>query len=154
MKIWIDADALPGQIKEIIIKAAHKRSIETVFVSNKFISIPESPFLSFVHVAQGPDVADTYITEWAEDKDLVITQDIPLAAILIPKGTVVISFHGDLFTPSNIRERLSIRNFMHELRDTGVQTSGPKAFGDKNKQQFANTFDQQLIKLLKLNSGK
>ena len=149
MKIWIDADALPGQIKEIIIKAAHKRCIETVFVSNKFIYIPESQYLSFVQVAQGTDVADTYIAEQAKDKDLVITQDIPLAAILVPKGTIVISFHGDLFTPSNIRERLSIRNFMHELRDSGIETSGPKAWSDKNKQQFANTFDQQLIRLLK-----
>ena len=149
MKIWVDADALPGQIKEIIIKAAHKRCIETIFVSNKVISIPDSPYLSFVKVDQGPDVADTFIAERSEDKDLVITQDIPLAAILVPKGIVVISFHGDLFTPSNIRERLSIRNFMHELRGTGIETSGPKAFSDKNKQQFANIFDQQLIKLLK-----
>ena len=149
MKIWVDADALPGQIKEIIIKAAHKRCIETIFVSNKVISIPESPYLSFVKVDHGPDVADTFIAERSEDKDLVITQDIPLAAILVPKGIVVISFHGDLFTPSNIRERLSIRNFTHELRGAGVEISGPKAFSDKNKQQFANIFDQQLIKLLK-----
>lgn len=149
MKIWVDADALPGQIKEIIIKAAHKRSIETVFVSNKVIYVPDSRYLSFIQVAQGPDVADAYIAERAEDKDIVITQDIPLAAILVPKGAVVISFHGDLFTLSNIRERLSIRNFMHELRDSGVETSGPKAWSDKNKQQFANTFDQQLLRLLK-----
>lgn len=146
MKIWIDADAIPGQIKEIIIKAAHKRSIKTIFVSNKVIYVPDSPNLSFIQVAQGADVADAYIAEHAEEKDMVITQDIPLAAILVPKGIVVISFHGDLFTPSNIREKLSIRNFMQELRDTGVETSGPKAWSDKNKQQFANTFDQQLVR--------
>ena len=149
MKIWIDADAIPGQIKEIIIKAAHKRHIETIFVSNKFIDIPDSHYLSFIKVSQGADIADKYISDHVEAKDLVITQDIPLAAILVPKGVIVISFHGDLFTPSNIREKLSIRNFMHELRNTGVQTSGPKSYSDKNKQQFANTFDQQLIKLLK-----
>ncbi|MFA6988604.1 MAG: YaiI/YqxD family protein [Candidatus Gastranaerophilaceae bacterium] len=148
MKIWVDADALPGQIKEIITKAAHNRCIKTIFVSNKAIYVPTSPYLSCIQVEQGPDVADAYIEERAEDKDLVITQDIPLAALLVPKGTVVISFHGDLFTPSNIRERLSIRNFMHELRGNGIETSGPKAWSDKNKQQFANTFDQQLVKLL------
>jgi len=149
MKIWVDADACPGEIKEIIIKAAHKRCIETIFVSNKIIYLPESPYLSAVKVALGADVADNYIAERAEDKDLVITQDIPLAAAVIPKGSVAISVHGDLFTTSNIRERLSVRNFMSDLRDTGVQTSGPKPFSNKDKQKFANTFDQQLFKLLK-----
>jgi len=149
MKIWVDADACPSEIKDIIIKAAHKRCIETIFVSNKIISLPESSYLSAIKVSQGSDVADEYIAENAKDKDLVITQDIPLAAILVPKGTVVISVHGVLFTPANIGERLSVRNFMHELRDTGVQTSGPKPFSNKDKQKFANTFDQQLFKLLK-----
>ena len=149
MKIWIDADACPGDIKDIIIKAAHTRCIETIFVSNKIITIPDSPYIFFVRVSQGADVADEYIAERAEDKDLVITQDIPLAAALVPKGAVVISFHGDLFTPSNIRERLSVRNFMHDLRGTGIETGGPKAFNTKNKQRFANTFDQQLVKLSK-----
>lgn len=149
MKIWVDADACPVEIKDIIIRAAHKRCIETIFVSNKIISIPDSPFISTVKVSQGADVADAYIAENAQNKDLVITQDIPLAAILVPKGTVVISNHGTLFSPANIGERLSVRNFMHELRDTGVQTSGPKPFSNKDKQKFANTFDQQLVKLLK-----
>ena len=149
MKIWVDADACPGDIKEIIIKAAHKRCIETIFVSNKIISLPDSPYLSYVKVAQGADVADAYIAERAENKDLVITQDIPLAAILVPKGAVVISVHGVLFTESNIRERLSVRNFMSELRDTGVITGGPKTFGNKDKQKFANTFDRELFKLSK-----
>lgn len=152
MKIWVDADACPGEIKEIIIKAAHKRAIETVFVSNKFLSIPESPYLSCVKVSQGADVADDYIAERVENNDLVITQDIPLAAVVVPKGIVAISFHGDLFTTENIGERLSVRNFMQDLRDNGVQTSGPKPFSDKNKQKFANTFDQQLVKLLKNNN--
>ena len=149
MKIWVDADACPGEIKEIIIKAAHKRCIETIFVSNKNIYIPDSPYLFAVKVSLGADVADNYTAERAEKNDLVITQDIPLAAALVPKGSVVISVHGVLFTPSNIRERLSVRNFMSDLRDTGVQTSGPKPFSNKDKQKFANTFDQQLFKLLK-----
>lgn len=150
MKIWVDADACPGEIKEIIIKAAHKRVIETVFVSNKNISVPELSFISAVKVSQGADVADKYIAEHAEEKDLVITQDIPLAAELVSCGIAVISVHGLLFTPSNVREKLSVRNFMHELRETGVQTSGPKPFGNKDKQKFANTFDRQLTKLLKV----
>lgn len=149
MRIWIDADACPGEIKEIIIKAAHKRSIEAIFVSNKNIALPVSPYLLVVKVDQGADVADDYIAERAEANDLVVTQDIPLAAILVPKGAVVISLHGDLFTASNIGERLSVRNFMHELRSTGVITGGPKAFSNKNVQKFANTFDQQLFKLSK-----
>jgi len=149
MKIWVDADACPGEIKDIIIRAAIKRCIETIFVSNKVISIPESSFLSTVKVSQGADVADEYIAENAQEQDLVITQDIPLASILVPKGISVISVHGVLFTPTNMGERLSVRNFMHELRDTGVQTSGPKPFSNKDKQKFANTFDQQLFKLLK-----
>lgn len=149
MKIWVDADACPGEIKEIIIKAAHRRGIETIFVSNKVISLPESPYLFFVQVSQGADVADDYIAERTEANDLVVTQDIPLAAILVPKGAVVISLHGELFTESNIRERLSVRDFMTELRSTGVITGGPKPFCNKTKQKFANTFDQQLFKLSK-----
>ncbi|MEI7474491.1 MAG: YaiI/YqxD family protein [bacterium] len=149
MNIWIDADACPAEIRDIIIKAAHKRAISAIFVSNKLMAIPESPYLSFIKVEQGADVADQYIAENVSSKDLVITQDIPLAAIIVPMGAVVISFHGDLFTESNIGERLSVRNFMTELRETGVQTYGPKPFNDKIKQKFANTFDQQLVKLMK-----
>lgn len=149
MKIWVDADACPAEIKEIIVKAAHKKGIETIFVSNKIISIPVSPFISTVKVSQGADIADKYIAENVQYRDLVITQDIPLAAVLVEIGAVVISLHGQLFTPSNIREKLSIRNFMHELRNTGIQTSGPKPFSNKDKQNFANTFDQQLAKLMK-----
>lgn len=148
MKIWVDADACPGEIKEIIFKAAQKRHVETIFVSNKKLSIPMSNYLKFVQVEQGADVADAYIEERAESKDIVVTQDIPLASLLIPKNVVAISFHGELFTPDNMRERLSIRNFMQDLRDSGVQTSGPKPFSSKQKQKFANTFDQQVSKVL------
>lgn len=149
MKIWVDADACPGAIKEIILKAVLKRGIETVFVANKPIFLPESPYLSLVRVLKGADVADQHIADHADDTDLVITQDIPLAGLLVPRGIVVISPHGTLFTPNNIGERLSIRNFMQELRDTGTQTGGPRPFSDKDKQTFANTFDQQLTKRLK-----
>lgn len=146
MNIWVDADACPSVVKEIILKAVLKRGIQTVFVANKGLFLPESPYLSLVRVAQGSDVADQYIAEHAEAADIIITQDIPLAAILVPKGAAVISPHGTLFTPNNIGERLSIRNFMEDLRGAGTQTGGPRPFSDKDKQNFANTFDQQLTK--------
>jgi uncharacterized protein len=149
MQIWVDADACPGMIKDIILKAALKRCVCTVFVANKPIGIPDSPLISIVKVAAGADVADLYIAEQAQVEDIVITQDIPLAGLLVPKGVCVISPHGTLFTEANMGERLSIRNFMQELRDTGVQTGGPKPFSDRDRQQFANTFDQQLTKRLK-----
>ncbi len=148
MKLWVDADACPGVVKEIILKAALKRQVETVFVANKKILVPDVPHISVIHVPAGPDVADQVIAEKAEPGDLVITQDVPLAAILVPLGIGVMSFHGTLFTEANIGERLSVRNFYHELRNNGVQTGGPKPFSDKDKQQFANTFDQQLTKRL------
>ena len=149
MKIWVDADACPKEIKEIILKASQKRCIDTVFVSNKNTYIPESPYISFVKVDLGADVADAYIAENVEAKDLVITQDIPLAALVVPKGANAISFHGELFTSANIGERLSVRNFMTELRDTGIQTSGPKPYSAQHKQKFANTFDKEIVKLIK-----
>ncbi len=149
MKVWVDADACPGVIKEIILKAAVKRGVETVFVANKPIYVPNAPNISAITVGRGDDVADQLIAEKAEPADLVVTQDIPLAAILVPKGVVVISPHGQLFTESNIGERLSVRNFLHELRGTGIQTGGPKPFSDKDKQRFANAFDQQLTKGLR-----
>ncbi|MDF2690593.1 MAG: hypothetical protein K0S29_448 [Gammaproteobacteria bacterium] len=150
MKIWVDADAVPGVIKEIILRAVIKRSVPTIFVANKPIGIPATPTVSTLQVAQGPDVADRYIAEHASADDIVITQDIPLAALLVPKGTAVISVHGNLFTENNIGERLFVRNMMQEIRDTGGRTSGPKPFSDKDKQQFANTFDKLLTKRLKL----
>lgn len=149
MKIWVDADACPGAVKEIIIKAALKRGVPTVFVANKDIHLPVSPHLSTIRVALGPDVVDQHIVAHAQPEDLVISQDIPLAAELVNMGLTVMSPYGTLFTSSNIGERLSYRNFMHEMRDTGLITGGPKPFTDKEKRQFANTFDQALTRLLK-----
>jgi uncharacterized protein YaiI (UPF0178 family) len=151
MIIWVDSDACPGEIKEIIIKAAQKRCIETFFVSNKNIYVPESKYISSIRVDMGADVADAYIEQRVEPNDLVITQDIQLAALVIPKGAVAISLHGDLFTSSNIGERLSVRNFMKELRNSGVETGGPKPYSNQDKQKFANTFDKELVRLLKVN---
>lgn len=149
MKIWVDADACPGAIKEIILKAANRLTIDTVFVANKALYVPEAPHLSFVKVALGPDIVDQYIVAHAQAGDLTITQDIPLAALLVDQGVIAISPHGTLFSENNIGERLAYRNFLADIRDTGVITGGPKPFGEREKREFANTFDQVLTRLLK-----
>lgn len=149
MRIWIDADACPTAIKEIVSKAAHKRRIETIFVANAPLSIGESQYISIVQVKSGPDEADAYIADNAGPADLVITQDIPLAHILVGKSVAVLDQRGGEFTEENIGERLSIRDFMQGMRDTGEVTGGPKAFGDKEKRAFASTFDRVLARLLR-----
>lgn len=153
MKIWVDADACPAAIKELIIRTAGRLKIPTVFVANKFIAIPDSAYLSTVRVALGPEVVDKYIEKNASAKDFAITQDIPLASALVPKGVTVISPRGELFTEQNIRERLSIRNFMQDLREAGGLTPGPKQFGQKEKQRFSDTLDRELTKRLKGREG-
>ena len=149
MKIWVDADACPTVVKEIILKAASRLSIPTVFVANKGLFIPDSPLFSLVQVAQGPDIVDQYIIANAQSGDVVITQDIPLAAALVPSDIVVISPHGTLFDDHNIGERLAYRNLLSDMRDTGLVTGGPKPFGEKEKRAFANTFDQVLTRRMK-----
>lgn len=147
MKIWVDADACPVAVKDIISRAAHRKSVETVFVANKVLPLMLSPFISFVQVDAEPDAADKYIGENALVGDLVITQDIPLAHILVPKNIVVLSPRGLVFTPDNIGERISMRNLMQDLRDSGETTGGPKPFGDKERREFASSFDRALTKL-------
>lgn len=149
MRLWIDADACPGAIKEVIIRAALKREMMTCFVANKIITLPDSPWLLGVQVSLGPDVVDRYIIEHAKRGDLVVSQDIPLASELVARAVVVMNPHGVLFTPNNIAEKLSHRNFLQEMRDSGLATGGPKSFGDKERRNFSNTFDQTLTRLLK-----
>ena len=149
MKIWVDADACPGAIKELIIRAARRLKIPTVFVANKYISLPDSAHVSMVRVGMGPEVVDAYLAQYAEAGDFAITQDIPLASVLVPKGVTVISPRGELYTENNIRERLSIRNFMQDIREAGGITPGPRQFGQKEKQRFSDTFDRELTKCLK-----
>ncbi len=149
MKVWVDADACPQVIKEIILRAIVKRAIPSIFVANKYLKLPASNFITAIQVGTGADVADQYIAERAQIGDLVITQDIPLASILVRKGINAISVHGTLFNEANIGERLSIRNFLQEIRDCGGKTQGPKPFSDKDKQHFADAFDRELTKLLK-----
>ncbi len=149
MKIWVDADACPGAIKELIIRTARRLKIPAVFVANKYISLPDSAYVSTVRVGLGPEVVDEYIAQYAEACDFAITQDIPLASVLVPKGVTVINPRGELYTEDNIRERLSIRNFMQDIREAGGITPGPKEFGQKEKQRFSDTFDRELTKCLK-----
>lgn len=150
MKIWVDADACPGAVKDIVVSAAHRRSIETVFVANKAILLPSSPLISAVQVDMSPDAADRVIEKHASKGDMVITQDIPLAHALVQQGILVINPRGDLYTEENIGERLSIRNFMQDARDAGEITGGPKQFGEREKRAFAATFDRELTKLIRL----
>ncbi len=150
MKIWVDADACPGAVKDIIlINAAVKRKVAAVFVANKTLTFPSTAYISFQLVAASPDAADHLIAAQAEPGDLAITQDIPLAHALVTKGVATISPRGVEFRPDNIGERLSVRDLMQELRDTGEMTGGPKQFGDKEKRAFASAFDRQLTRLMR-----
>lgn len=148
MKIWVDADAAPRAVKEIVFRAAKRLEIETALVSNQRLTIPlNNPFVHQVRVGHGTDVADQHIVDQAEEGDLAITADIPLAAALVEKGIVVIDPRGEEYSEENVRQRLSIRDFMHELRDQGVDTGGPSAYSESEKRAFAATFDRLLTAL-------
>jgi uncharacterized protein len=150
MKIWVDADACPGVIKEILFRAADRAKVPMTLVANQQISVPPSPHIRAVRVGAGFDVADKYIVDALGPGDLVITADIPLAAGAIDKGAHALNPRGELYTKDNIRERLSMRNFMDELRGSGVVTGGPAALGPRDRQAFANSLDTLLRKLLKV----
>ena len=148
MKIWVDADAAPNDVKAIVAKASLRLEIETAFVANHRVQTPaNNPFVESVRVDGGPDVADDHIAENAAPGDLAITADIPLASRLVEKGIKTIDPRGTEYSEENIGERLSVRDFMDQLRSTGVETGGPRAWGQKDKQAFAATFDRVLTKL-------
>lgn len=147
MKLWLDADAAPRDVKEVCYRVSERLKLETVLVANQRLQLPVGyPFLSSVRVEGGPDVADLYIAENAVKGDVAVTADIPLAALLVPKGVVVIDPRGEEYTSESIGERLSVRNFMDSLRSTGVQTGGHAAYGAKEKQAFANALDRALAR--------
>ncbi|MET0984275.1 MAG: YaiI/YqxD family protein [Steroidobacteraceae bacterium] len=155
MKIWVDADACPAAIKDILFRAADRARIHTTLVANQPLRIPSSPFIRFMQVAAGFDVADKRIVELLEPGDLVITADIPLAAATIDKGAHALNPRGELYTTDNIRERLSMRNFMDELRGSGVATGGPAVFNSRDREAFANSLDGLLRRhLIKPTAGK
>lgn len=145
MKIWIDADAAPRDVKDIVFRAARRLGIETVLVANSRLPVPlDNPHISAVWVKGGPDVADRHIADHAVAGDLAITADIPLAAILVAKDIVVLDPRGEEYDAENISERLSIRDFMDAVRGSGVQTGGAKPFGQREKQAFAAALDRVL----------
>jgi uncharacterized protein len=150
MKLWIDADAAPREIKEICFRASERLRLEVVLVANSRMQLPVGyTHLTAVRVDGGPDVADAYIAEHAESGDVAITADIPLAALLVPKSVSVIDPRGDEYTAESIGERLSLRNFMDGLRSTGVDTGGKGTYGQREKQAFANALDRVLTKALR-----
>ena len=146
MRIFVDADACPAAVKEIVVRAAERLTVSAVFVANKNIRLPASRHVSTVRVAMGLDVADGHIARSAEAGDLAITADIPLAAQLVARGVVVLDLRGTVYTEDNVGEALAIRNFHHELREGGVATSGPNAFGPRQAREFAAAFDRELSK--------
>ena len=146
MKIWVDADACPVVIKEILFKAATRVKIEVVLVANQFISIPKSDYLRFIQVTAGFDVADNEIVRRAVAGDIVVTSDIPLAAEVIDKKALALNPRGELYTRHNIRTRLNMRDFMDTMRGSGIQSSGPPPFSQKDRQNFANQLDGLLSK--------
>ena len=150
MKIWVDADAAPNDVKSIVAKAALRLEIATAFVANQRLWTPvNNPFVEAVRVEGGPDVADDHIAEQARAGDLAVTADIPLAARLVEKGVRVVDPRGEEYTPENVGERLSVRDFMDSLRSSGVETGGPSARSARDTQAFAATFDRVLTKLVR-----
>ena len=148
MRIWLDADAAPRDVKDIVARAALRLEIETYLVANHRLQTPaNNPFVQALRVAGGPDVADDHIVEHATVGDMAITADIPLASRLVEKGIATLDPRGTEYSASNIGERLSIRDFMDQLRSTGVETGGPSAWGTREKQAFAAAFDRMLTRL-------
>ena len=146
MKIWVDADACPKVIKEILYRAAQRVGVELILVANQGLQVPRSPLIRAVQVPSGFDVADNYIAEQVESGDLAVTADIPLAAEVIEKGALALNPRGELYTRDNIRQRLTMRDFMDEMRGSGVMTGGPPPLGQKERQAFANALDRLLAK--------
>jgi uncharacterized protein YaiI (UPF0178 family) len=146
MKIWVDADACPGVIKEILFRAAERTKIQTTLIANHPMRIPLSEYIAFYQVLPGFDVADSEIVKRLTVGDLVITADIPLAAEVIEKGGHALNPRGELYTTDNIRARLSMRDFMDSLRASGVDTGGPPALNQNDRKAFADTLDRFLAK--------
>jgi uncharacterized protein YaiI (UPF0178 family) len=147
-KIWVDADACPVVIKEILFRAAQRTSTETILVANKLLRVPPSPYIQAMQVPGGFDVADNKIVQELQAGDLVITADIPLAAQVIEKGGHALNPRGEFYSTANIQERLTMRNFMEELRSTGVDISGPGTFSQSDRQAFAAQLDRFLAKTI------
>lgn len=147
MHIWVDADACPVVIKEILYRVAERTKLPLTLVANQWLKTPPYPSIRAVQVPKGFDVADNYIVDQALAGDLVITADIPLAAGAIEKGALALNPRGKLYTKENIKQTLDLRNFMETLRNSGVETGGPPAFNQADRQNFANQLDRLLAKV-------
>jgi len=144
--IWVDADACPVVIKEILFKASQRTKVPLVLVANHFMRVPSAPQIQFRQVESGFDVADNWIVQHCIEQDLVITADIPLASEVIDKGALALNPRGELYTKSNIKQRLNMRDFMETLRSSGIQTGGPDALNQRDRQAFANQLDRWLAR--------
>ncbi|MEL0151691.1 MAG: YaiI/YqxD family protein [Halieaceae bacterium] len=149
MQIWVDADACPSTIREIIAKAAHKRTITTTFVANHSFSLPNSPFVKLYQVPSGFDEADKEIERRVTAGDLVITADIPLASDVLEKQALVLTPRGERYTENNIKQRLQMRDFMETMRSSGAQTGGPPALSLTDRKHFSDQLDRLLTRALK-----
>lgn len=149
MKIWVDADACPAVIKEILFRAAERTRTQLTLIANHAMRVPPSRYVSLVQVPHGFDVADAEIVERVAAGDLVVTADIPLAAEVIEKGGQALSPRGELFSPDDIKARLTMRDFMDTLRSSGIDTGGPPALSQADRQAFANHLDSILARSLK-----
>ena len=146
MRIWVDADACPGVIKEILFRAAERVGVELTLVANQPLRTPPSKLIRSVQVSAGFDVADNYIVQRLEAGDLLISADIPLAAEVIEKGGHVLTPRGERYTRENVRQRLTMRDFMEEMRASGVQTGGPPPLHPRDRKAFADELDRFLGK--------
>jgi len=146
MKIWVDADACPGVIKDILFRVAERRALQVTLVANQLLRVPGSRFVSALQVPSGADVADAEIVRRMAPGDLVITGDIPLAALVLDKEGFALNPRGEFYTQDNIAQQLTMRAFMEELRSGGVDTGGPPPFNQSDRQQFANALDRHLAR--------
>jgi uncharacterized protein YaiI (UPF0178 family) len=146
MRIWVDADACPNTIKDVLFRAAKRTETTLILVANAYLVTPGSKFISTIQVEQGFDRADDYIVEHMEANDLVITADIPLAAHVVAHKGVALNPRGEIYTENNIKQRLGIRDMMETIRGSGVNIGGPSSFSVKEKTAFANALDRILAK--------
>lgn len=154
MQIWVDADACPAAIKELIFRMSQRRGIPACLVANRPMYTPPSSLVTLVSVPKEPDAADHYIVQHMAANDIVITADIPLAAVAVEKQAHVISPRGEVFTAENVNERLAVRNLMQGLRDSGVVQGGPAPLNAQDRQKFATALDRALTQAERAERGK
>tara|TARA_B100001105_G_scaffold250225_1_gene238255 strand:+ start:647 stop:1096 length:450 start_codon:yes stop_codon:yes gene_type:complete len=142
MKIWVDADACPKPVKDILFRLAERKKVMVTFVTNQRLILAKSPFIQLVQVGYGENIADDEIVNKCSDGDLIITADIPLAARIVAKGAQALDPRGKIYDENNVGQLLDMRNFMDELRGSGVETGGPPSFGQKERFKFANELDR------------